>query len=110
MYVAAGVYVYWGAATALSCFVMAAGLCYIVLECCTQNHISTEDYGRAMQGLKMTRWFREHTRFVRFVPNHTIRLGKVLFWRVNGGRSRRGRRGLVLTEHTDPHIRLNVMA
>ena len=50
VYVAAGVYVYWGAATALSCFVMSCGLIYVVIEYCTQSHISTEDYGRAMQG------------------------------------------------------------
>ena len=109
VYVAAGVYVYWGAATALSCFVMACGLSYIVIEYCTQSHISTEHYERAMQGLKMTRWFRKHTRFIRFVPNHTIRLGKLLFWKLNGGRSRRGRRSLVWTEHTEPHVRLNAM-
>lgn len=109
VYVAAGVYVYWGAGTALSCFVMACGLIYIVLEYCTQSHISTEDYGRAMQGLRMTRWFRKHTRFIRFVPNHTIRLGKLLFWKLNGGRSRRGRRSLVWTEHTEHHVRLNAM-
>ena len=108
-YVAAGVDVYWGAATALSCFVMAVGLAYVVLEYCSQSHISTEDYGRAMQGLKMTRWFKKHSRFIRFVPNQSIRLGKLLFWELNGGRSRKGRRSLVWTEHTDMHVGLNAM-
>ena len=109
-YVARGVYVYWGAATALSCFVMAGGLGYIVLEYCSQSHISTEDYGRAMQGLRMTRWWKKHTRFVRWVPNHAIRLAKWAFWWVNGGRSRRGRRSLVWTEHSDVHVRLGAIA
>lgn len=31
---------------------MAGGLIYIVIEYCTQSHLSTEDYGRAMTGLK----------------------------------------------------------
>ena len=100
-YNARGVYIYWGAATALSCIVMGAGLTYIVHEYCTQSHMSTEDYGRAMQGLRMTRWFRKHTRFWRFIPDHTIRLGKLMWWKINGGNSRKTRRSLKWTVNTN---------
>ncbi len=99
-YAAHGVYYYWGVATGLSVLVMATGLAYVVTEYCTQSHISTENYAQAMQGLRTTRWFKRHTRVVRAVPDGMIRLGKVAFYRVSGGRSRRGRRSLVWTAET----------
>lgn len=115
-YVASGVFVYWGAATALSVTVMSAGLGYIVHEYCTQSHFSTEHYGetmfavrprtladwlgRAMKGLKHTRRFKKHTRFVRTVPDTAIRCGKWVWWKVSGGMSRRGRRSLIWTADT----------
>ena len=102
-YVARGVYVYWGAATALSCVVMSAGLVYIVNEYCTQSHMSTEDYGRAMQGLRMTRWFRKHTRFIRFIPNHLLQFGKWIGWKLSGGTTRPTRRSLIWTANTYDH-------
>ena len=99
-YGASGVYYYWGAATGLSLFVMSTGLVYIVEQYCTQSHISTEDYHRAMQGLRFTRWYKKHTRFVSFVPGLLIRGGKIVFYKLSGGRSRRGRRSLVWTAET----------
>ncbi|CAF9941941.1 MAG: hypothetical protein ALECFALPRED_009427 [Alectoria fallacina] len=99
-YAAHGVYYYWGAATGLSVFVMSTGLAYIVTEYCTQSYMSTEDYGRAMKGLRSTRRFKKHTRFVRFVPHLLIKFGKFLAFKVVGGRSRRGRRSLVWTAET----------
>ena len=99
-YAAHGVYYYWGAATGLSLVVMSTGLVYIVEQYCTQSHISTENYHRAMQGLRFTRWFKKHTRFVSFVPDLMIRGGKILFFKLSGGRSRRGRRSLVWTAET----------
>ena len=79
---------------------MAAGLAYIANEYCTQSHLSTEDYGRAMSGLRHTRWFKKQTRFARAVPSAVLGGGKLLWWRVNGGRSVRGRRSLVWTVGT----------
>ncbi|CAF9941422.1 hypothetical protein IMSHALPRED_002569 [Imshaugia aleurites] len=102
-YAAHGVYYYWGAASALSVFVMSTGLAYIVTEYCTQSHISTENYARAMRGLRSTRWFKKQTRFVRFVPDLVIRCGKVVFHGISGGRSRRGRRSLVWTADTQSY-------
>lgn len=61
-YKAHGIYVSWGLSTALSIFVMSAGLAYIVHEYCTQSHFSTEDYGRAMkvhEGIQEAYAFRE---------------------------------------------------
>jgi len=42
-YVASGLFVYWGAATALSITVMSAGLAYVVHDYYTQSHFSTEN-------------------------------------------------------------------
>ncbi|KAL9601234.1 MAG: hypothetical protein Q9219_002639 [cf. Caloplaca sp. 3 TL-2023] len=93
------VYVYWSLGVALSCTVMAVGLWYIVHEYCTQGHMSTEHYGRAMQGLRWTRWYKRHTRFVRFLPNRVLRFCKKIGYVFTGGRTRRIRRSLVWTVH-----------
>lgn len=95
-----------GAATALSLLVMSAGLAYIVHEYCTQSHLSTESYSRAMQGLRYTRGFKKYTAVFRLVPEYGIKVGKLLWWRISGGRSRRGRRSLVWTADTQLY-RLN---
>ena len=99
-YKAHGIYVYWGASTALSITVMSAGLAYIVHEYCTQSHFSTEDYGRAMQGLRMTRWWKKHTRYIKIIPDLVIRFGKLCFFKISGGKSRQGRRSLIWTADT----------
>ena len=100
------VYTYWSVGTALSCFVMTVGLWYIAHEYCTQGHMSTEHYGRAMHGLKMTRWYKKHTRFVRFLPNLIMRAGKRVGHLWSRGRTRRVRRSLVWTVHETPRERV----
>ena len=60
-----GVKYYWGFGTAVSCVFLAAGLVYVVIEFCTQSHLSTEDYDSAAQGLRMTRRFRKYTAWLR---------------------------------------------
>ena len=60
-----GVKYYWGFGTGTSCVFLVAGLIYLVMEYCTQSHLSTEDYESAAQGLKMTRWFKKHTTWLR---------------------------------------------
>ncbi|KAI9684405.1 MAG: hypothetical protein M1829_002215 [Trizodia sp. TS-e1964] len=47
----------WGVGTGLSTAIMAAGFAYIICEWCAQSHLSTEDYGKAMRGLRRTRWW-----------------------------------------------------
>ena len=62
-----GVKYYWGFGTGVSCLFLAAGLSYIVIEYCTQSHLSTEDYESAAQGLRMTRRFRKYTTWLRIL-------------------------------------------
>lgn len=95
-----------GGATALSIIVMSVGLAYIVHEYCTQSHLSTESYTRAMQGLRFTRRFKKYTAIFSFVPSFGIKVGKLLWWRISNGRSRKGRRSLVWTADTQLY-RLN---
>ena len=82
---------------------MSAGLVYIVMEYCTQSHLSTEDYGRAMQGLKQTRRFKRYTLFFRTVPDAVIKAGKLVIHKFSGGREKSGRRSLVWTVKTKGH-------
>ena len=96
-----GIYVYWGASTGASIFVMSVGLAYIVHEYCVQSHFSTEDYGRAMQGLRLTRWWKKHIYFVRMVPDMIIKAGKICWFEIRRGKARRGRRSLVWTANTE---------
>ncbi|KAA6408754.1 MAG: hypothetical protein FRX48_07097 [Lasallia pustulata] len=101
-----GIYLYWGGATALSIIVMSGGLAYIVHEYCTQSHLSTESYPRAMQGLRLTRRFKKYTAIFRVVPGFGIKLGKLLWWKISNGRSKKGRRSLIWTADTQLY-RLN---
>ncbi|KAL8681131.1 MAG: hypothetical protein Q9186_002724 [Xanthomendoza sp. 1 TL-2023] len=94
-YAAHGVYLTWGIATGLSLLVMSTGLAYIVFEYCTQSHLSTENYDRALTGLKHTRWFKKHTLFIRLIPDVIINGGKLAWHKIRRGKSRRGRRSLV---------------
>ena len=100
------VYTYWSVGVALSCVIMTGGLCYIAHEYCTQGHMSTEHYGRAMQGLKWTRWYKKHTRFVRFLPNKLLWLAKKIGFAFTRGKTRRTRRSLVWTVHEKPKVTL----
>ncbi|KAL8788935.1 MAG: hypothetical protein Q9195_007050 [Heterodermia aff. obscurata] len=99
-----GVNYFWGAATALSITVMSAGLAYIAVEYCTQSHLSTDDYARAMQGLKQTRRFKRYTLLFRAVPDAIIKAAKLLSYKSSGGRTRPGRRSLVWTVKTRGHM------
>lgn len=105
-YAAHGVYVYWGVGTGVSCFVFAVGLAYVVHEYCTQSFLSTEHYSRAMKGLRHTRYFKKHTRFIKSLPDVVLSLGKLSWWKLSGGKSRRGRRSLIWTEGTKKHADL----
>ena len=66
--------IYWGVGTGTSCLFLAAGLVYIVIEYCTQSHLSTEDYESAAAGLRMTRAFRKYTTWRRFLEAPLARL------------------------------------
>ena len=64
-----GVKYYWGFGTGVSCVFLAVGLIYVVVEYCTQSHLSTEDYHSAAQGLRTTRWFKKYTVWLRIPGN-----------------------------------------
>ncbi len=82
---------------------MTAGLAYIVEEYCTQSHLSTEHYGRAMQGLKQTRRYKNYTLFARAIPSYLIKATKWFNSKISGGKMRSGRRSLVWTAKTKGH-------
>ncbi|KAL8831432.1 MAG: hypothetical protein Q9191_000876 [Dirinaria sp. TL-2023a] len=86
----------WGAGTAVSTFVMVVAFVFIVVEWCTQSHLSTNHYQSAMQGLRRTRRFKKYTAWFRGIPDLTILAGRWA-WIVVTGRGRRydvkGRKG-----------------
>jgi hypothetical protein len=61
----AWVLIWWSTGTVLTASVMALSMFYITVEWCQQSFLSTEDYGEAMKGLRMTRRYRSATFFVR---------------------------------------------
>ena len=75
---------------------MAVAFVFILVEWCTQSHLSTENYESAMQGLRRTRSFKKYTAWLRGIPNLVILTGRWA-WFVVTRRSRRydvkGRKG-----------------
>ncbi|KAJ4358910.1 hypothetical protein N0V95_002616 [Ascochyta clinopodiicola] len=57
---------YWIIGTGTTCAVMALGMSYIVLEWLVQAHLSTEDYDKAMNGLRRVRKFRYATLWIKY--------------------------------------------
>jgi hypothetical protein len=93
----------WGIGTALSTAIMSIAFAFIVVEWCTQSHLSTENYDDAMQGLRRTRRFRKYTAWLRGLPNLIIRLTKRWWFMMLARRTQgpRGRRSLVWTWQTN---------
>lgn len=81
---------------------MSIAFAFILVEWCTQSHLSTENYDNAMQGLRRTRRFRKYTAWLRGFPNLIIRLTKRWWFMMHGRRTQaaRGRRSLVWTWQT----------
>lgn len=90
-----GVYIYWGTGTALTCSVLTVSLFFIVVEYCTQSHLSTEEYEKASNGLWAVRKFKKYTYYFRRVPDYLIDVVKRVFHQLLGNRVRGGRRSLV---------------
>lgn len=59
--------------------------------------------------LHSTRWFKKHTRFVRYLPDKILSFGEWASWRLSGGRTRKGRRSLVWRVDVEKHVSLNVL-
>ena len=81
-YRAHGVAYYWAAGTGLSTGIMGIAFAFIVIEYCTQSHLSTENYKDAMQGLKRTRQFKKYTAWLRDVPDFIINIIKRLWSKI----------------------------
>lgn len=64
---------------------MMVSLIFIIVEWCTQSHLSTEDYQRAARGLRTTRRFKKYTSYIRDIEGHIVKLAKYLWYR--GARS-----------------------
>lgn len=103
-YNGSGVYAYWSVGVTFSCMVMSIGLWYIIHEYCTQGHQSTEVYSRAMNGLRWTRAYKKHTRFVRWLPDQLLRVIGRIGFALSKGRIRKSRRSLVWTVHEKPRL------
>ena len=88
-YRAHGVSYYWAAGTGLSIGIMGVAFAFVVIEYCTQSHLSTENYADAMQGLKRTRQFKKYTAWLRDVPDFIINIIKRLWSRTWRRRSTR---------------------
>lgn len=62
-YKAEGISPFWSLGIATSMGIMFAAMTKIIIEWCTQSHLSTEEYSEALKGLEATRkwkffWFR----------------------------------------------------
>ncbi len=92
----------WGVGASLSTAIMPIAFAFVVVEWCTQSHLSTENYDDAMQGLRRTRRFRKYTAWLRGLPNLIIRLTKRWWFMMLGRRTQgaRGRRSLLWTWQT----------
>ncbi len=66
-YRAHGILYYWGVGTGLSCAALIVGLAYIIAEYCSQSHLATEDFGNAIDGIKLTRRFKKYTYWLRML-------------------------------------------
>ena len=69
---------------------MGVAFVFIVVEYCTQSHLSTENYDDAAQGLRRTRIFKKYTAWLRDGPDYmidnAIRLWSHI-WRSNARRT-----------------------
>lgn len=64
-----GVSYYWDFGTGVSCVFLTAGLVSVVIEYCTQTHLSMEDYDSAAHGLRTTRRFKKYMAWLRIPIN-----------------------------------------
>ena len=79
---------------------MAVAFAFVLVEYCTQSHLSTVDYADAARGLRRTRVFKKHTYFCRRITEYLIECGKSVSHKMFGRYVRRERRSLVWTWKT----------
>jgi hypothetical protein len=99
-YKAHGISLYWGSGTALTLVILTAGVLFVIVEWCSQSHLSTMDYDAASRGLKRTRWWKYYTVWLRRAPDVFIDSVVVACWTIfaylsKGDRGIHGRRSLI---------------
>ncbi|KAH0537566.1 hypothetical protein FGG08_005665 [Glutinoglossum americanum] len=67
---------YWVGALCLSLIVMCLSFAFIIAEWCTQSHLATADFEKAMNGLERTRAFKWATSWIRNVVDFVITKAK----------------------------------
>ena len=103
-----GVVYYWSFGTALSCTVLTVSFAFIVVEWCTQSHLSTGEYDNAQAGLRRTRAWKKYTYYFRRGPDIIIDWFKTLWHEVgrHPGHAKRIRRSLVWCSHAKPEFEI----
>lgn len=79
---------------------MCTAFALIVVEYCTQSHLSTVDYEESRRGLRWTRWFKKHTYLFRSIPRKFIGCGIHLWLKIMGKKAFHERRSLLWTWKT----------
>lgn len=79
---------------------MCTAFVFIVVEYCTQSHLSTVDYEESRKGLRWTRWFKKHTYLFKSLPRTCISCGIHLCLKIMGRKALHERRCLLWTWKT----------
>lgn len=90
---APGVQPYWITGALLSSTIMFVAISFLVAEWCEQSHLNTEHFENAMEGLRVTRWWKKHTLWIRRGPDVVIGQVKRLRHFGKGKGRRNGRSG-----------------
>lgn len=95
---ASGVQAYWITGAVLSASIMFIAISFLVAEWCEQSHLNTEDFDQAMKGLRVTRWYKKHTIWIRRIPDWIIGRIKDGWHHLTKGEKKRGRQSVVWCE------------
>ena len=104
VYRSLGVQYYWGSGIGLASFIMIVSFVFVVYSWMTQSFLTTEDYQKAMHGLRITRQCKKYTSYIRQTSDGVIRLVKFIFTHLPGTTKRprgRTRRSIIWTSRTD---------
>lgn len=100
---------YWLTGTILASCILGASCAFMVDQWCATSHLSTSDYGKALQGLKRTRQYLRLTSCFRFGPEKlTILFRRILSLVTWGKWKRKHLRWTVKTESQGPKRSMNV--
>ncbi|KAE9366555.1 hypothetical protein N431DRAFT_417354 [Stipitochalara longipes BDJ] len=92
---------HWITALCLTLVIMLVSFVFIIIEWCTQSHMATHSYVKAMQGLARTRTFKRLTSPISELMDFAITKFKLLFGR--------RRRSLVWRKGPEQHSEIKVL-